>query len=299
MKIKIYLTFIMIFCSAVYAEQSVNNAVPSENCLNFAVQTVLLDERQAIITAQTSSNTEVSKTYPLSGLRKISNKIRAKDEITLKGIVQSTTYQIENHHDLLTTINELRRKLDSTYVLMWCENRECGSSPWWANYIFNNPQLNGLDDAQSYLLIDYHNPASNKPEDRIYAAIYAVTRGNQKSYIHIETLNATNQKHAELTFNAETLLKILKKDKKFELFNLDRTIDITDMNQGNLKWFELIRDILKLDVTLKIRISGEQVMAKIWQDKIKELNMPAKRIELNFNAKNSSKRWHDIIEIIN
>jgi len=63
--------------------------------------------------------------------------------------------------------------------------RTSGESSLWANDVFGNAKLYGADDRQAYLLLRLA-----APRDNTLVALYSITRGNRKAYLHVEQFDA-------------------------------------------------------------------------------------------------------------
>jgi len=253
---------------------SVINNVLAGNLENIMENNLI--NHNAILVNHKNLDDLVYKTYPLSNIRKVSNQVKAKREVTLQAKITSFTYQINPNQKLIDTFNNLRNDFAGDYIpIMWCENRDCGSSALWANSVFNNSELTGIDDAQNYIFLQKSNLTDTENPD--YLAIYAVTRGNQKSYIHIEQINCANQ---NLLPDTNTLFKILSTLNNFQL--------PLDFNDG---YFALISQMLKQNRNLHIAINSSKI--DLWRTKLNELNAPMPRIHLQL-----SDNKHNQIDLI-
>jgi hypothetical protein len=73
-------------------------------------------------------------------------------------------------------------------LLFWCQARDCGESSLWANEVFGNAKLYGADEQQAYLLLRLA-----APKDNTLVALYSITRGNRKAYLHVEQFDAARR----------------------------------------------------------------------------------------------------------
>ncbi|MCP6391037.1 DUF4892 domain-containing protein, partial [Klebsiella pneumoniae] len=78
-----------------------------------------------------------------------------------------------------TAAREALQKQDAQ-LLFWCQARDCGESSLWANEVFGNAKLYGADDQQAYLLLRLA-----APENDTLVALYSITRGNRRAYLHV------------------------------------------------------------------------------------------------------------------
>jgi hypothetical protein len=70
-------------------------------------------------------------------------------------------------------------------VLFECTGRDCGPSSIWANDLFGQSRLYGIDNTQFYAALRL---------EQAHAAIYAVRRGNGRTFLHLDLLE--NEAHA-------------------------------------------------------------------------------------------------------
>jgi hypothetical protein len=154
------------------------------------------------------------------------------------------TYQLPRERTAREAFTEARKALlgNGAQPLFWCEGRECGSSSQWANAIFGNARLYGPDDQQDFLLVRLAEPASQS-----LVALYGITRGNRRAYLHVEQLDASSS-IADLLPNPATLLRVLKSTSLLRLPGLP-----TEPDQ---RWVEVLVRAFKLDTTLPLTISG-------------------------------------------
>lgn len=117
-----------------------------------------------------------------SSLKKINGRWVGRSELILDGMLARKTYEL----DSLLRFSEARRMLKKNVlepnqdnIVFTCDGLDCGSSNAWANQIFQIKQLYGLDNYQVYTVIR---------EDDTANIIYLVQRGNQRTYLQIDTL---------------------------------------------------------------------------------------------------------------
>ncbi|MOA12675.1 hypothetical protein D3C78_1326890 [compost metagenome] len=148
-------------------------------------------------------------------------------------------------------------------LLYWCEGRECGSSSLWANAIFANAKLYGPEERQSYMLLHLAAPRQDS-----LLALYGITRGNRRAYLHVEQLDA-NASLAEVLPGATTLLRQLREQGQLALPHL---------GAPDAAWSELLARTLNLDSTLRVSLSGANAPA--WRAALQEQGVRATRLEL-------------------
>jgi len=224
-----------------------------------------------LIAEQTLQNSV--KNYPITNLQKVSNQVRAKEELELQGLSTSFTYELPAKHQLQNMLLDILRAFyqHSGQILAWCENRECGSSALLANYVFANPRLNGLDDAQSYaLLLTNFNPQEQKP---IVIAMYGIKRGNGRLFLHLDLIEPLAANLPNLAPNASAMLKILQHFSGQEGFVLP--IQINDA------FIKSIIGTLELNSTISLEISGKNAL--LWRTKFEPFSKYLQRISFNLS----------------
>jgi hypothetical protein len=208
---------------------------------------------------------ELERIYPLGSIRKISGQLRFDGQITARGQTTSVTYELPPEHsatEAFTAAREALQKQDAE-LLFWCQARDCGESSLWANEVFGNAKLYGSDEQQAYLLLRLA-----APKDNTLVALYSITRGNRKAYLHVEQFEATAPL-GELLPTSATLLRQLKSTGELDFPKLADDPDAT--------WLRLISRGLNLDTTLRVTISGPK--AEAWRQALITQGVRAARLE--------------------
>lgn len=217
-----------------------------------------------IITQEHQDSLE--KIYPQGSVRRISGRMRYSGEVLVRGSVDVLTVQLAATHEALAAFDASRRLLQDEHaqMLYWCAARECGPSNLWANTVFGNSRLYGPDDRQAYALFRL---ASAQQDDLV--AVYAITRGNGRGFLHVEHFQA-EELPADLVPTATTLGRQLSTDNRLSLPNL--------RGEPDPVWINLLVRALNRNVTMRISMAGEQAQA--WRDAMVEDGVRAARIEL-------------------
>jgi len=205
--------------------------------------------------------------YPQGTLRRISNQVRYEAQIRAEGMLHSLTLRLpDGGQELASALAETRESLHTqgAPLLYWCEGRECGSSALWANTVFGNARLYGPDDQQSYLL--YRLPGQDS-----LLAFYAITRGNRRSYLHIEQLDSPAAL-GELLPAATTLLRQLREKGSLAL----------PLPEPSPVWAERLAQTLNLASTMRVRLEGRHASA--WQQALLAQRVRASRLEAAENG---------------
>ncbi len=221
-------------------------------------------EHAQIVTYTTAADAE--RVYPQSSIRRISNQLRIEQPVAVAGQLTALTYQLPDGHSSNEAFTAARKALlvQGAEPLFWCEGRDCGSSSLWANAVFGNAQLYGPDDQQAYLLVRLAEPDQNS-----LIALYGITRGNRRAYLHVEQLDASSS-IADLLPTPATLLRELNSSAVLRLPGLP------DMPET--RWVEVLARTLKLDSTLPVTISGRSAAA--WRDALLVQGIQERRLQL-------------------
>jgi len=205
--------------------------------------------------------------YPLGSIRRISGTLRYERQVDSLGHMRSVTYELPPEHTSGQAFNAARDALQEqgAQLLYWCESRECGSSSLWANSVFGNAKLLGADDQQAYLLLRLAEPKQNT-----LVALYSITRGNRRAYLHVEQLD-NGAELGELLPGPATLLRQLRNTGELEFAALD--------GEPVAAWAELLGRTLNQDSTLRVSLAGEH--ARAWRDALVAQRVRAARLEID------------------
>jgi hypothetical protein len=207
----------------------------------------------------------LERIYPLGSIRKISGQLRFDGQVSARGNVTSVTYELPAEHSSIEAFTAAREALQQqgAGLLFWCQARDCGESSLWANEVFGNAKLYGADDQQAYLLLRLA-----APRDNTLVALYSITRGNRKAYLHVEQFEASAPL-GELLPTSATLLRELRSTGELDFSTLRDAPDET--------WLRLISRGLNLDTTLRVSISGAN--AEAWRQALIGQGVRAARME--------------------
>lgn len=227
------------------------------DALPVPVDAKVVDQRPAVVQ---------ERIYPLGGLRKISNQLRMDGKIESRGQVSSFTYELPSErgaNDAFTAAREALQK-DGGYPLFWCQARDCGENSLWANEIFKNRLLSGSDDQQAFILLRRSAEQSNS-----LIALYSITRGNKRAYLHVEEFVAESPL-GELLPTPATVLRELRDTGK---------LDYPDLAGEPIPaWVTLLGRSLNLDITLRVSLSGAQ--AEAWREQLGNAGVRVARLEV-------------------
>ncbi|MFZ6046744.1 DUF4892 domain-containing protein [Pseudomonas sp. CR3202] len=206
------------------------------------------------------------RVFPQSSIRRISNQLRMERKVDAEGKQTSVTYRLPAGHSSFDAFDRARQDLlaGGAELLYWCQGRDCGSSNLWANAIFGNSKLYGPDEQQAYLLLRLAEPRQDS-----LLALYSITRGNRRAYLHAEQLDASAPL-GDLLPTPDTLMRELKSSGELHLARLPAEPPAT--------WATLLARCLNLDSTLRISLSGPG--AEAWREALVAQGVRASRLEL-------------------
>ncbi|RMQ41979.1 hypothetical protein ALQ04_02509 [Pseudomonas cichorii] len=208
---------------------------------------------------------ELERIYPLGSIRKISGQMRFDGQVSARGNLTSVTYQLPAEHTSDEAFTAAREALQAqgAELLFWCQARDCGESSLWANEVFGNSKLYGADDRQAYLLLRLA-----EPDNETLVALYSITRGNRRAYLHVEQFTAAAPL-GELLPTSATLLRQLKSTGRLDLPRLK--------GEPQENWVTLLSRGLNLDSTLRATVSGAR--ADVWREALVAKGVRGARLE--------------------
>lgn len=211
---------------------------------------------------------DVDRLYPLDSVRRISGKLRMSAQVNATGDLVAITYELPDHHSGIEAFDQARGQLveQGAHLLYWCQGRACGSSSLWANQIFQRSMLYGPEAQQAFLLARMHDEAET------LVALYGITRGNGRPYLHVEKLQSGTPLGL-IRPNPATLLRQLESTGELSLPLLPA--------EPVEEWAGLLANVLRLDSTIRISLGGEGAAA--WREALITERISARRLELDDN----------------
>lgn len=206
----------------------------------------------------------LERTYPLDAIRRISGRLRMSAQISAVGQLTAVTYELPDGHRGIEAFEQTRNQLIETggELLFWCEGRECGSSSLWANDIFQRSMLYGPEAQQAYLLARLADDSDS------LVALYGITRGNGRPYLHVEQFSP-EQPLGDILPNPATLLRQLK---SAEVLWLPRLPE-----EPVKEWAALLANVLRLDSTIRVSLQGKGATA--WHEALVAERIAARRLD--------------------
>ncbi|WP_028470937.1 DUF4892 domain-containing protein [Neptunomonas japonica] len=118
---------------------------------------------------------------PLGGVEQVNGVERLEREERITGRLTRISYRIPEGNKTRKVFNFFKTQLEmkKAEILFSCQGRECGSSNYWANDVFDFSKLYGVERSQYYL-------AARLPG--VTVLMYTVERGNRKLYAHIDVI---------------------------------------------------------------------------------------------------------------
>ncbi len=211
---------------------------------------------------------DLERILPQGSIRRISGDLRFEQQLSTRGRQVSLTYELPAEHTSEQAFTQARRTLQEQggHLLYWCEGRDCGSSSLWANAVFGSSKLYGPDERQAYALVRL---SDGEADDRL-VALYAITRGNRRAYLHVEQLDASTPLGVVLPTPATLLRQLLDSGE----------LDLSLLDEGPQDdWVKLLVRSLNQNGGVRVTLSG--VQAEQWRDALLQGGVRAPRIELD------------------
>lgn len=183
----------------------------------------------------------------IGNIRRINNQVRAERELQVVGELVRISWRIPAGHTardaLAHALEQLQQRPHTT--LFFCEGRECGSSSLWANQVLDYSRLYGPEDNQMYLALRLDD------QPQRFISLYAITRGNQQVYLHMDQLTPEQPVTEVLYPTAATLGKILSAEN--ELLLPDAAVEGGEQAAA---WLDLVARMLRSDIRLRVQVDG-------------------------------------------
>lgn len=183
----------------------------------------------------------------IGNIRRINNQVRAERELQVVGELIRVSWRIPAGHSareaLGYAVEQLQQHPHTT--LFFCEGRECGSSSLWANQVLDYSRLYGPEDNQLYLALRLDD------QPQRFISLYAITRGNQQVYLHMDQLTPEQPVTEVLYPTAATLGKILNAEN--ELLLPDAFVGDDEQAAA---WLDLVTRMLRSDIRLRVQVDG-------------------------------------------
>jgi outer membrane protein OmpA-like peptidoglycan-associated protein len=141
---------------------------------------------QSHIIAFEQSSEVVPYNLILGSLKKINQVLSPKKSRRLSGRLTRITYRVPGSIRTREVSEHFKTQItQSGEILFTCEARECGSSNYWANTVFQKANLYGPEENQ-YLLVGQFM----QDNQQYLVTVYTIQRGNKRVYTHLEVIEA-------------------------------------------------------------------------------------------------------------
>lgn len=170
--LKFYLILSLAFCCSLQAKVS----------LKFAP----LDVAE-LVSSELLENSK--KILYFSALRKINQNVFAEQQKLVKAeYILSELWSLDAGHDFAEVQRTMRQQLPAnTKLLFSCAGRDCGRNNHWANNVFGENKLLGIDDSQFYWIMNFQYEG-----DEYYVLAYAVSKITRKRFYYRILLKELN-----------------------------------------------------------------------------------------------------------
>ena len=125
----------------------------------------------------------------LGAMQKRSGTWQFKNSERQRGLLRRHTWQIIDGFTSLEVLAELVSELETiegSELLFACEGRSCGQGVQWANRVFGERILYGLEELQRYRVYSLKAAVKGPAEYRVI--LYSSARTADRQYLHMETL---------------------------------------------------------------------------------------------------------------
>ncbi|MBD3648443.1 MAG: DUF4892 domain-containing protein [Pseudomonadales bacterium] len=218
---------------------------------------------------------ETPRRIILGALKKVNNVLEPERSKYIRGSRVAITSRIPDERRTSVVKQHFHNQASSHgQILYECRGRQCGSSNYWANTVFDRAILYGPEEDQHYIL------ATMEGESSYYVAIYVAQRGTREIYSHLEIITAPGGR----VIDRATIDSALKSQGKFIL---PRDVDdkalaaIVDAIQARPTWRIAIigHDSLSRGETVDAAIERTREMAAALDDRLEEAGLEASRVD--------------------
>ncbi len=159
----------------------------------------------------------------LGRLKKISNNLDPKSEQLVQGIRHYETFRAASGVSLDEAMTALKSAVASEYTTRFvCQGRDCGSSNEWANAVFDEPKLYGLEQSQ-YYWVGQNRQTSD------YWLVYISKRSNKPVHYRVEWFEAGQANWGEKIeqgFEQQGFVRFGLKEAQSDLISLKEALNI-------------------------------------------------------------------------
>ena len=211
----------------------------------------------------------------LGNLKKINSRWRADREQRLGGFLTRKTFELQEDDLVADVFGYYRRQLLQLggRELFYCRSRDCGSSNAWANTRFHIKQLYGLDSDQYYSAFE----VIDSDDLRSYVALYAVRRGNNRSYLQLDVLKT--RETPAISSSADSIVERLAAGQSFSF------VDLLPNNEGlEATHLSSLVDVMKRKRSWSIAVVGHDFSTQTLQKQRANSLLLASRVKQQLEA---------------
>lgn len=279
----------MVYCTGLVVASLVlvaqGHAAQSEQ----AVQD-LIDPYPRAEVVESSTATVTDYRLASGATRKVSSRWAPERELRKAGELSKVTLLISEGHGPEEVFEYYRKRFAAwdARAIYLCRQRNCGSSNSWANDVFEDRQLYGLDQDQYYGLFE----VLDDRDQLNYVALYTVRRGNKRVYAHLELLETDQESEAGVAPNPGAIVQQLREQGYYGVSGVQ-------LENGELVFqpehIEALAQALRNNRRLSLRIVGHdygdrplpeqtqrsQAYARELAGKLVEAGVDAERLEVH------------------
>lgn len=124
----------------------------------------------------------------LSSVTKVNGRLHVSKSRRLNANLVRALYRLHDDFELEEIWGFYQQQLQRQDAEVWfqCHSRDCGVSALWANDIFGDAKLGGLESSQHYGV--YHWRSSERSH---IVVLYGVVRANKRKYVMVDQLTAS------------------------------------------------------------------------------------------------------------
>jgi hypothetical protein len=226
---------------------------------------------------ETEFGEDVNYRVVLGSLQRTRGLVVPEDSERLRGDVTKLTYEISPEftgNDVYQFF--LEQAAEKSYSeLFACTGSACGSSNYWANDIFRKRILYGPERNQFYLVMQ----SSTEVGPLSYISLYIITRGNRRTYAHIEIIEVGGSLTPRNTINVSDLSATLLNDGGLILAGIEFREDDRLSSSTDLAFLvELLQNNSSRQFYLVSHVQGEEFLSDLMRRSTMRANEVARRL---------------------
>lgn len=183
---KLYNRFFFYFCLLVALLLSRLSVAQTGEDISGSSDHPLFDRFPDSQIVRYDSDRNVNYQLVLSNLRRVGGQAVPDRVERLRGNVTRITYEVSQSFTGANIFEYFQEQAQQKGYkqLFSCSSRDCGSSNYWANTLFQNRILNGPERNQFFMALE----TGDSSIEKAYLSIYVITRANRRLYAYIEVV---------------------------------------------------------------------------------------------------------------